>query len=94
VRHDRVIGEDLAHRPLGEFGHTGVAGGGPPITGLRGQRQRQLGVPASGVQHVAAELAAGDQRGQFRLRLTDVPRRRTLEFALLAVCIVPVDDFR
>jgi hypothetical protein len=41
VRLDRVIGEDLAHRPLGEFGHTGVAGGGPPITGMRGQQPRR-----------------------------------------------------
>ena len=41
MRLDRVIGEDLAHRPLGEFGHTGVAGGGPPITGLRGQQPRR-----------------------------------------------------
>ena len=37
----RCGGEDLAHRPLGEFGHTGVAGGGPPITGMRGQQPRR-----------------------------------------------------
>ena len=43
MRLDRVIGEDLAHCPLGEFGHTGVAGGGPPITGLRGQRRSWKG---------------------------------------------------
>ena len=30
-------------------------------------------------QHLAADLARGDQRGQIRLRLTDIPRRRRLE---------------
>src|SRR6185437_14903703 len=58
-----------------------------------GQRQRQLRVAASGVEDIAAELPGGGQRGQLRLRLTDVPGRRPVEAGLLAVCTVPVHYF-
>jgi hypothetical protein len=52
---------------------------------LGGERQRQLGVSAPGVEHIAAGLAGGDQRGQFRLRLSDIPRRRPLEDVRLSM---------
>jgi len=59
-----------------------------------GERKRQLGVSTAGIEHLAPDLVGVDQRGQFRLRLTDVPRRRPLELALLPVCVVPIHHLR
>jgi len=40
VRLDRVVGEDLAHRSLGQFGQARVPRGWTLITGMRGQQPR------------------------------------------------------
>jgi hypothetical protein len=60
---------------------------------LGGERQRQLGVSAPGVEHIAAGLAGRDQRGQFRLRLSDIPRRQPLEDVRLPMQTVAVHHF-
>jgi hypothetical protein len=49
--------------------------------------------PAPGVERIAAGLPGGDQRGQFRLRLTDISRRRPLEDVVPPMQTVPVHHF-
>lgn len=58
-----------------------------------GQCERELGVTAAGVQHVARDQTGVDQRSQFGLWFTDVPRRRTVESALFPVGAIPVHHF-
>src|SRR5262245_28667535 len=62
----------------------------PTTVALGGQGQRKLGIPAARVEHVTANFARPEQRSEFRLWLTDVPRRRPLEDPLLSINAVPV----
>ena len=93
VLNERRVGQTAL---VGSFGG-GCDGGRREVDSddrvpLVGECKRQLGIPAPGVEHVAADLPALDQRGEFWLRLADVPRRRTLEGAVLSVGVVPLHN--
>jgi hypothetical protein len=61
---------------------------------LRGQLDRRVTDATAGIEDLAAQLAQPNQFGDRRLRLTDIPRRRTLEDSFLPVRVVSVHYFR